>query len=159
MIIQKIYLLNYQQCSDFDKKDVCSVIAVDLCRTINNKFKLFHTIIATAMANCFNRIDIPYSIVVFCDYEVQFIIKDFDEPHQENISQLIFDAITVPRTLTRIADACYFINQKVNCNQKLNKKVFIISNGLDTKLKIGEKWTPIFNNKNETFCFFFIKSE
>ena len=79
--------------------------------------------------------------------------------HKENISQLIFDAITVPRALTRIADACYFINQKVNCNQKLNKKVFIISNGLDTKLKIGEKWTPIFNNKNETFCFFFIKSE
>ena len=64
------------------------------------------------MAHCFNSIEIPYSIVVFCDYGVQFIIKDFDEPHHEEISQLIFDAIMVPRCSTRIADACYFISQK-----------------------------------------------
>ena len=30
---------------------------------------------------------------------------------------------------------------------------------MDAKLKIGEKWSPIFNNINETFCFFFVKPE
>ena len=30
---------------------------------------------------------------------------------------------------------------------------------MDTKLKIGEKWSPIFNNINETFCFFFVKPD
>ena len=111
------------------------------------------------MAQCFNNIEIPYSIVVFCDYGVQFIIKDFDEPHEEEISQLIFDAIMAPRTSTRIHDACYFISNKVNCKNRINKRVFIISNGLDTKLKIGEKWAPIFKNNKEKFCFYFIKPD
>ena len=109
------------------------------------------------MTHCFNSIEIPYSIVAFCDYGVQFIIKDFEEPHQEDISQLIFDAIMAPRCSTRIADACYFISQKVNCKDRPNKKIFIISNGLDTKLKIGEKWNSIFSNEKEKFCFYFIK--
>ena len=156
---KNFYIKFFQQCINFDRKEVCAVIALDLCRTIDKKFKLFHTLVANAMAHCFNSIEIPYSIVVFCDYGVQFIIKDFEEPHQENISQLIFDAIMVPRCATRIADACYFISQKVNCKDRINKKIFIISNGLDTKLKIGEKWAPIFSNEKEKFCFYFVKPD
>ena len=109
------------------------------------------------MTHCFNSIEIPYSIVAFCDYGIQFIIKDFEEPHQEDISQLIFYVIMAKRCSTRIADACYFISQKVNCKDRHNKKIFIISNGLDTKLKIGEKWNSIFSNEKEKFCFYFIK--
>ena len=154
---KNIYIKLFQQCINFDRKEVCAVIGIDLCRIIDKKFKLFHTIIATSMAHCFNSIEIPYSIVVFCDYGVQFIIKDFEEPHQEEISQLIFDSIMVPRCSTRIADVCYFISQKVNCKDRINKRVFIISNGLDTRLKIGEKWAPIFSNEKEKFCFYFIK--
>ena len=155
---KNVYIKFFQQCYNFDKKEVCGVIGIDICRTIDKKYKLFHTVVATSMAHCFNSIEIPYSIVVFCDYGVQFIIKDFEEPHQEDISQLIFDAIMTPRCSTRIiADACYFISQKVNCKDRPNKKIFIISNGLDTKLKIGEKWNSIFSNEKEKFCFYFIK--
>ena len=156
---KNLYIKFFQQCINFDRKEVCAIIALDICRTIDKKYKLLHTLIATAMAHCFNSIEIPYSIVVFCDYGVQFIIKDFEEPHQEEISQLIFDAIMVPRCATRIADACYFISEKVNCKGRINKKIFIISNGLDTKLKIGEQWAPIFKNENEKFCFYFVKPE
>ena len=156
---KNIYIKLFQQCINFDRNEVCAVIGLDLCRTIDKKFKLFHSVIATAMAHCFNSIEIPYSIVVFCDFGVQFVIKDFDEPHFEEISQLIFDAIMTPRCSTRIADACYFISQKVNCKERINKKVFIISNGLDTKLKIGEKWGPIFSNDKEKFCFYFVKPD
>ena len=156
---KNLFIKLYQQCTNFDRNEVCAVIGIDLCRTIDRKYKLFHTIIANAMAQCFNSIEIPYSIVVFCDYGVQFIIKDFDDDHQEEISQLIFDCIMVPRCCTRIADACYFISQKVNCKDRINKRVFIISNGLDTKLKIGEKWGAIFNNEKEKFCFYFVKPD
>ena len=155
---KNLYLKFFQQCINFDRKEICAVIGIDICRTIDKKFKLFHTLIATAMAHCFNSIEIPYSIVVFCDYNVQFIIKDFNEDHDERIGQLIFDAIMVPRNYSRIADACYFISEKVNCKNRANKKIFIISNGLDTKLKIGEKW-PFFNNEKEKFCFIFVKPE
>jgi hypothetical protein len=87
---------------------------------------------------------------------VRFIIKDFDEPHQEEISQLIFNAIMIPRTSTRIHDACYFISNNYNCKNIINKRIYIISNGLDTKLKIGEKWASIFKINKEIFCFYFI---
>ena len=156
---KNLYIKFIQHCNNFDKKELCTVIALDLCRTIDKKYKLFHALIATAMANYFNSIEIPYAIVVFCDYGVQFIIKDFNEPHQEDVSQLIFEAIMVPRCSTRIANACYFISQKVNCKNRTNKKVFIISNGLDTKLKIGEKWASIFKNPKEKYCFYFVKPE
>ena len=154
---KNLFIKFIQHSINFDKKEICAVIALDLCRTIDKNFKLFHTLIATAMANYFNGIEIPYSIVVFCDYGVQFIIKDFEEPHHDEISQLIFDAIMVPRCSTRIAKACYFISLKVNCKGRIHKKVFIISNGLDPKLKIGEKWSHIFKNINEQFCFYFVK--
>ena len=154
---RNLFLTFFQQCSKIETRDLCAVIGIDICRTINKRNKLVHVIVATAMANCFNSIEIPYSIVIFSDYGVQFIIKEFEEPHSEEISQLIFDSIMASRFSTRIADACYFINKKVNCNDRPNKRVFIISNGLDTKLKIGEKWSPIFNNKNEKYCFYFIK--
>jgi hypothetical protein len=90
---------------------------------------------------------------------VRFIIKDFDEPHQEEIIQLIFDAIMIPRTSTRIHDAYYFISNNYNSKNIINKRIYIISNGLDTKLKIGEKWAPIFKNNKEKFCFYFIKPD
>lgn len=105
------------------------------------------------MAHCFNSIEIPYSIVSFCGCGVQFIIKDFEEPHQEDIRQLIFDAIITPRCSTRIADACYFISLNINCKDRPNKKIFIISNGLDTKLKIGEKWNSYFLMKKKNSAF------
>ena len=156
---KNLFIKLYQQCTNFDRKELCAVIAIDMCRTIDKKFKLFHTVIANAMAHCFHAIEIPYSIVVFCDYGVQFVIKDFDEPHQNEISQLIFDAIMTPRCATRIADACNFISQKVNCRDRVNKRIFIISNGLDTKLKIGEKWGSVFSKEKEKFCFYFIKPD
>ena len=62
---KNLFIKLYQQCINFDKNEICAVIAIDLCRIIDKKFKLFHTIIANAMAHCFNSIEIPYSIVVF----------------------------------------------------------------------------------------------
>ena len=41
----------------------------------------------------------------------------------------------------------------------LHAQIFIISNGLDLKLKIGEKWGPLFSNEKEKFCFYFIKPD
>ena len=153
---KNLYLKLFQQCVNLERNELCAVIAIDICRTIDQRAKLYHTIIATAMAQLFYSIEIPYSIVVFCDYGVQLIIKNFDEPHSNEISQLIFDSIMAKRFSTRIFDACYFISKCVNCKNRINKRIFIISNGLDTKLKIGEKWLPLFGNSLEKYCFYFI---
>ena len=153
---KNLYLKLFQQCTNLETNELCAVIAIDICRTIDKKSKLYHTIIATAMAQLFYSIEIPYSIVVFCDYGVQLVIKDFEDPHSNDISQLIFDSIMVERFSTRIFDACYYISKYVNCKNRINKRIFIISNGIDTKLKIGEKWLPMFGKDSEKFCFYFI---
>ena len=153
---KNLYLKLFQQCVNLERNELCAVIAIDICRTIDQRAKLYHTIIATAMAQLFYSIEIPYSIVVFCDYGVQLIIKNFDDPHSNDISQLIFDSIMVKRFSTRIFDVCYFISKSVNCKNRINKRIFIISNGLDTKLKIGEKWLPLFGNSLEKYCFYFV---
>ena len=111
------------------------------------------------MANCFNYLEIPYSVVVFADFKFQYIIKKYNEPHSEDIIQRIFDAVLVKRFFTRIADVCWFIQ----CHPDLVKPersyrvVSIISCGLDPKLKIPEKWRGIFTHDEKTkFGFFFL---
>ena len=99
------------------------------------------------MIECFNALVIPFSIVIFADYKFQYIIKKFDEEYSEYIIQRIFDCIIIERFRTRIADVCYFINEKVSCNMRDYKAIFLISNGIDPKLNVGAQWNIIFEKK------------
>ena len=49
------------------------------------------------MIECFNALEIPFSIVIFADYKFQYIIKKFDEEYSEYIIQRIFDCIIIER--------------------------------------------------------------
>ena len=111
------------------------------------------------MIECFNALEIPYSIVIFADYKFQYIIKNFKEEYSEKIIQRLFDCIIVERFRTRIADACYFINERISCESRDYKAIFLISNGIDPKLKVGEQWVNnnIFFNKKNSFGFFFVQ--
>lgn len=111
------------------------------------------------MANCFDYLEMPYSIVVFADFKFQYIIKRYNEPHSDKIIQRIFDAVLVKRFYKRIADVCWFIQ----CHPDLvhpernYRVVNIISCGLDPKLKIPEQWHGIFEHDEKTkFGFFFL---
>ena len=156
-----IFLKLFQKCVNLkiNKSETSVIIAIDCCRTIIKYIKLINVIFACGIANCLDSLEIPYSIVVFADYKFQYVIKDFNEPHSNEILQRILDCVLVSRYLTRIADACWFIKKKVECQGREKRAICLISNGLDPKLKIPEKWLPIFDNRdNECFNFFFINS-
>ena len=156
-----IFLKLFQKCVNLkiNKSETSVIIAIDCCRTIIKYIKLINVIFACGIANCLDSLEIPYSIVVFADYKFQYVIKDFNEPHSNEILQRILDCVLVSRYLTRIADACWFIKKKVKCNGREKRAICLISNGLDPKLKIPEKWLLIFDNRdNECFNFFFINS-
>ena len=93
-------------------KNICVVIGIDCSRTINEKCKVIHSLFIFSLINLLNMMGIPYSIVIFADYKFQYIIKEFNEPHSEEIFQRIYDSITVKRFATKIADVCYFIKKK-----------------------------------------------
>ena len=137
----------------------CGIIAVDCFRAISIRDKIFNIILATSMANCFDYLEIPYSVVVFADFKFQYIIKKYNEPHSDKIIQRIFDAVMVKRFFTRIADVCWFIQRHpdlVHPNRSY-RVVNIISCGLDPKLKIPDQWHGIFDHDEKTkFGFFFL---
>ena len=137
--------------------NICVVIGIDCSRTINEKCKVIHSLFIFSLINLLNIMGIPYSIVIFADYKFQYIIKEFNEPHSEEIFQRIYDSITVKRFATKIADVCYFIKKKTVFFRE-NKAIFIISNGLDPKLKFPHQWLNLFNNEKESFGFYFISS-
>ena len=87
----------------------CGIIAIDCFRAISIRDKIFNIILAAAMANCFDYLEMPYSVVVFADFKFQYIIKKYNEPHSDKIIQRILDAVLVKRFFTRIADVCWFI--------------------------------------------------
>ena len=145
--------------SNFAFNRTCGIIAIDCFRAISIREKIFNIILATSMVNCFNYLEIPYSVVVFADFKFQYIIKKYNESHSEEIIQRIFDAVLVKRFFTRIADVCWFIQCHPDLvhPEKNYRVVNIISCGLDPKLKIPEEWHGIFNHDEKTkFGFYFL---
>ena len=153
--------LNDQNEFNFDLSNFYCCIAIDCSKTINKKNKLFHLIYSISLCNLFNILEIPFSIVIFADYKFQFEIKNFNENFSFLIIQKMLDSILINRYVTRIADVCCFINEKINHKNRIKKAVFIISNGLDVKLKKPNDWIKnIFNvNENTLFDFSFIKTD
>ena len=153
----KLYQASVKVNTEAEK--ICAIIAIDCCRTIDKIRKFYLTILAFGMINCFNAMEIPYSVVIFADYQFIYTIKKFEEEHNDEIYKRILDCIMVPRYSTRIADACYYINKRVIHPRITNRRIFIISNGLDPKLKSPEQWSTFFEEEKNKYCFYFIKPE
>ena len=153
----KLFQAAVNQNTESDK--ICAIIAIDCCRTINKMRKFYHAILAFGIINCFNAMEIPYSVVLFADYQFLFTIKKFEIEHNDSIYKTILDCIMVPRYSSRIADVCYYMDKKVIHPTRNNKGIFIISNGLDPKLKTPEQWSQFLGSENNKYCFYFIKPE
>ena len=138
---------------------ICAVIALDCCRTIDIYHKYFHAILAFAIINCLNALEIPYSIVLFADFKFIDTIKTFDSPHNDKIYELVLDCIMIERYSSRIADVCIYIKQKIIHQEISNRRIFLISNGLDPNLRYGELWDFLSDNKKDKYCFYFIQPE
>ena len=153
--------LNDQNEFNIDLSKICCCVAIDCSKTINEKNKIFHLIYAISLCNLFNILEIPFSIVIFADYKFQFEIKDFNENFSFLTIQKMLDSILINRYITRIADACCFINEKIAHKTRIKKAAFVISNGLDVKLKKANEWNKnVFNvNENTLFDFSFIKTD
>ena len=153
----KLLQASINQNTDSDK--ICAIIAIDCCRTIDKLRKFYHAILVFGMINCLNAMEIPYSVVIFADYQFLYTIKKFETEHNDDIYKTILDCIMVSRYSSRISDVCYYIDKKVIHPKITNRRIFVVSNGLDPKLKSPEQWAPFFGNEKDKYCFYFIKPE
>jgi hypothetical protein len=94
-------------------ENVCGIIAIECGQTLSPENKLASIFLAVSLANAYSMLEIPYSVVVFADFNFQYIIKTFEEPHSPHTLQRIIDSVMVDRFAPKIADVCYFIKLKL----------------------------------------------
>ena len=47
--------------------------------------KFYYAILAFGMINCLNAMEIPYSVVIFADYQFLYTIKKFEKENTDEI--------------------------------------------------------------------------
>ena len=57
--------------------------------------------------------EIPYSSVVFEDFQILYTIKNLEMERNDSIYKTFLDCIMVPRYSSRIDDVCYYIDKKL----------------------------------------------
>jgi hypothetical protein len=81
----------------------CAIIAIECSQTLSPGNNISCVLLAVPMANAFGLLEISYSVVVFADFNFQFVIKSFEEGHSQQMIQRILDATIADRFVPRIA--------------------------------------------------------
>jgi hypothetical protein len=55
-------------------QNICCIIGIECSQTLLQIEKLASIFLAVSMANSFSMLEIPYSIVIFADFNFQFIL-------------------------------------------------------------------------------------
>jgi hypothetical protein len=140
-------------------KTSCGIICVDCSHLLSADNKVSCALLTLAMATAFSKLEVPYSVVVFADYDFQFAVKTFDDPHSPTVMQRVLDAIMVDRLSPLIADACYYVKNVLNCSGRNHRAIFVISSGLDTSLFQIDEWKAhILRDNTESCGFYFYRS-
>jgi hypothetical protein len=140
-------------------ENTSGIIAVECSQTLAPQSKIACVILAIALANAFAMLEVPYSVMVFADFNFQFVIKSFQDPHSPKVLQRVLDAVMVERFPQKIADACQFAKSIPRCPPRTNRAFIIISDGLDPNLHHIDDWKKyILADRNDGFVFYFLKS-
>jgi hypothetical protein len=111
------------------------------------------------MANAFAMCNVPYSVIVFADYDFQFVIKAFEDEHSPQVLQRVLDAALVDRSAPRLADVSHYAKSLIRCPGRIHRAIFVISSGIDANLLQAEQWkSQILSDANDSFGFYFCRS-
>jgi len=139
-------------------RDIEANILLDCTRTISDENKLFMVLITCGLTSALNSLEIPYCIGLIGDSSFKIIIKSFEEPHSEEVLQRIVECIFISRYKTELATCLKYVIDKFPHNYK-NRVFYTITNGMDPELRKINRWKDvIFNNKENSFSFIFVKS-
>jgi len=137
-------------------------ILIDCSGYINKDNKLFNMHLICGLTEGLNAIGIPYSVALISDENFKRIIKTFDTSHNIYELQKIYECYMIPRYRTNLAKSVHFAidNMKYDSGKiNSNTAFFIFTDGMDENLYFGKGFKEIlFNNKNLSFGFIFMKS-
>ncbi|OHT01916.1 hypothetical protein TRFO_31156 [Tritrichomonas foetus] len=155
VLVQKVAsddTLNFQN-------ETFATILVDSTSTFANTQKAALLTFAISLANAFTAINIPYSLVVFCDDNYQFILKRISDPHDNIYFQKLHDAMIVKRRLSDMSAAIQTVKAKVvpTDDERTKHSIFVLTDGISSKIALTNQWKQkILNDKNISVLFFFL---
>lgn len=137
--------------------DSYASILVDCSNEISEKQKAALILISIAYANALSLLGIPYSLIIFCDSNFQFILKKIEEPHGKIFFLKLIEMINVKRRMSSMSDAIQMANQKIKFPKRNKHLIYVLSDGLSTSLNSPKEWTAkVLNILSSAVSFFFI---
>ena len=137
-------------------------ILIDCSGYINKDNKLFNMHLICGLTEGLNAIGIPYSVSLISDENFKRIIKKYETSHNIYELQKIYECYMIPRYRTNLSKSIHFAIDNLKYNSGLintNTAFFIFTDGMDENLYFGKQFKEyLFNNKNLSFGFVFMKS-
>lgn len=141
-----------------NNNSIYASILVDCSSTLSISQKAALSTLAIAIGNALTSIRIPYSIVIFCESNFQYILKQFDDNHDLIHFEKLLDTITIRRRMSDISSAILMADSltKPKDAKRTNHSVFVLTDGLTKQLKLTELWqNKILDNPKRSVFFFF----
>ncbi|OHT12744.1 hypothetical protein TRFO_17377 [Tritrichomonas foetus] len=142
--------------------DCYSTILIDCSSTFSDLHKASLITLAISYANALTALRIPYSIVVFCDQNFQYVVKKLEENHEQIHFERLLEAMTVKRRMSSMSDAIQIVKAKIKPTTdefiyRKNHSIYVLTDGISTKLNIGSQWvSKILNDSRVSISFFFL---
>lgn len=133
-------------------------ILVDCSSTLSISQKAALSTLAIAIGNVLTSIRIPYSIIIFCESNFQYVLKQFDDNHDLIHFEKLLDTITIRRRMSDLPSAILMADSltKPKDGNRTNHSVFVLTDGLTKQLRHIELWqNKILNNSKRSVFFFF----
>ena len=143
--------------------DCYASILIDCSNTFSEIQKASLILLSIAYGNSLTALRIPYSIVIYCDDNFQFILKKLEDNHDKIFFSKLIEAMTVNRRMSSMTDAIQMAISRVvpsPTGQYTNRKnhvIYVLSDGLSTLLDATQQWNKtVLNYKSVAVSFFFL---
>ena len=165
LFINSLFISSYiiKESSDYEipYENICANILIDCSGYISEMNKIYNLINVFGLLEGLYELKIPYSITMISDESFRTVIKDFGEPHSQNVIQRIFDCAMIKRFKSNYASnlKCSIDNLKFYNTNRKQRAFFIFSDGLNEDLKLAKSWAELLlNDEKNSFGFIFVKS-
>lgn len=147
-----------------DNIDNCyASILIDCSNTFSLIQKASLILLTIAYGNALTALKIPYSIIIFCDDNFQFILKKLEDKHEKSHYLKLIEAMTVNRRMSSMTDAIQMA-RKLSIpsptgpySKRKNHVIYTLTDGLSTKLNYTRQWKEMILNDNlVSVSFFFL---
>ena len=156
-VIKSIQNDNFQNNLLTNKDTIYSSILVDCSSSFSTSQKAAIVTLAISLANTLTSMRIPYSIIIFCEENFQYILKN--DNHDLIHFEKLLDTIIIRRRIPDMGSAILMADTEIKPkdNKRVYHSIFALTDGLTKKIKLIDQWkNNVLNSSKKSIMFFFL---